>query len=143
MALLSRDQILEADDLETREVAVPEWGGEVIVKALSGEERDAFELSLKQIRGDKMEPNLANARAKLVARCIVDEDGTRLFSNSDIKALGKKSAAALERVFEVAAELSGLQDGDVEEMVKNSEAAQSGDSTSTSPENSDSQSEIF
>lgn len=128
---LSRDQILEAKDLETREVDVPEWGGTVLVRALSGTDRDAYEASLVQIRGKQQVPNLANIRAKLVARAVVDEDGSRLFSDADIKALGQKSAAALSRVFTVAAEMSGLDEKDIEEIEGNSDAAQSGASTSS------------
>lgn len=128
---LSRDQILEAKDLETREVDVPEWGGTVLVRALSGTDRDAYEASLVQIRGKQQVPNLANIRAKLVARAVVDEDGNRLFTDADIKALGQKSAAALGRVFTVAAEMSGLDDKDIEEIEGNSDAAQSGASTSS------------
>lgn len=128
---LSRDQILEAKDLETREVDCPEWGGSVLVRALSGTDRDAYEASLVQIRGKQQVPNLANIRAKLVARAVVDEDGNRLFTDADIKALGQKSAAALGRVFTVAAEMSGLDDKDIEEIEGNSDAAQSGASTSS------------
>ena len=128
---LSRDQILEAKDLETREGDVPEWGGTVLVRALSGTDRDAYEASLVQIRGKQQVPNLANIRAKLVARAVVDEDGNRLFSDADIKALGQKSAAALSRVFTVAAEMSGLDEKDIEEIEGNSDAAQSGASTSS------------
>ena len=43
---------------------------------------------------------------------------------------GLKSAAALDRLFDKARHLSGLDEGDVEELAGNSDAAQSGDSTS-------------
>lgn len=138
---LSRDQILAASDLETREVEVPEWGGSVLVRALSGKERDAYEASLMLIRGKTQIPNLANMRAKLVARAIVDEDGKRLFTDQDVNALGLKSAAALNRVHDVVQELSGLNEGATEDAEENSDAAQSGDSTSAWPESSDAPSE--
>ena len=41
--LLTRDLILKADDIQTREVEVPEWGGTVLIRALTGTERDAYE----------------------------------------------------------------------------------------------------
>lgn len=133
---LNINQILAADDLETREVHVPEWadpetGDDVVfVKALSGAERDAYEGSLRSIRGSTVIPNLANARAKLVARALVDENGQRIFTDKQIDQLGSKSAAVLERLFDVAAEMSGLNDEDVEQMVGNSEADSPDDSTS-------------
>lgn len=119
MAYLTRDQILQAQDLPAENVHVPEWGGVVRVRGLTGAERDKFEASIVVRKGDKTEFNPENMRAKLCAMCIVDEQGNRLFSDDDIKALGKKSAAALDRVFQVAQRLSGLQPGAVEEMVKN------------------------
>lgn len=108
MALLSRDQILDAVDLKTEEVQVPEWGGSVLVRGLNGTERDAYENGLIRMEGQSAKSNLLNMRAKLVALCLVDEKGGRLFADTDIRALGRKSAAALERVYEVAARLSGL-----------------------------------
>ena len=129
MALLTRDAILQAQDLPTERVSVPEWSGECLVRALTGAERDAFEQSIVEQRGKSTRMNLSNLRAKLVALTVVDEEGNRIFSDSDAKLLGKKSALALNRVFEVAQKLSGLTSEDVEELTKNSESDQSEDST--------------
>jgi hypothetical protein len=118
---LSRDDILKADDIETEEVEVPAWGGTVLVRGLSGKERDNYESSCMQDRGKQgMVRVLANIRAKLVVRCLVDEDGNRLFADADANALGEKSAAALDQLFDVAARLSRLSDGDIEELGKDS-----------------------
>ena len=106
--LLGRDDILKADDRPIEEVEVPEWGGSVRVRGMSGEQRNEFEASMAIMRGDKLVPEVSNTLAKLVARCIVDEDGAPLFTQSDVYALGQKSAAALERVAEVAGRLSGM-----------------------------------
>lgn len=121
MALLTRDAILQAQDLPTERVVVPEWNGEVLVRALTGAERDTFEQSIVEQRGKSTRMNLQNLRAKLVALTVVDEEGKRLFSDEDAKLLGQKSAAALNRIFEVAQRLSGLRDEDVEELAKNSD----------------------
>jgi len=123
MKLLSRDDILGAQDLPSEDVDVPEWGGCVRVRGLTGAERDAFEAEIVQMRGRDTHVNLRNVRAKLVARSIVDEDGKRIFGDADVHALGKKSAVALQRVFEVAQRLSGLTGEDMEELAKNSESA--------------------
>lgn len=129
MALLTRDQILGADDLLFEDVPVPEWGGTVRVRGLSGAERDDFEAGVVQVKGKKTSMNLRNLRARLVALAVVGADGKRLFADSDVRALGHKSAAALQRVFEAAQRLSGLSDEDVEELTKNSDSDQSDDST--------------
>lgn len=112
---LSRDQILAAKDLKTEVVKVKEWGGEVIVTMMDGEGRDLFESSL-QTDGKR---DLKNFRAKLLAFCIVDDKGERLFSESDIVALGKKSAAVLTRLADAATRLNKMSEADVEELAKN------------------------
>ena len=130
MALLTRDDILNASDLARERVEVPEWGGAVLVRALTGRERDAYESSIVHPNGRAMKYTLTNMRARLVSLSVIDEAGTRLFSDSDVELLGRKSAAALERVFEAAQRLSGLSAQDVDELVKNSESGPSDDSGS-------------
>jgi len=125
---LSRDAILDADDIKTEDVAVPEWGGTVKIKALMGVERDKFEADMVKSNNKY---DFANIRAKLVAMSVVDADGNRLFTDQDVAALGNKSAGALNRVFEVAQRLSGLTQEDVDELAKNSENGPADTSTSS------------
>jgi hypothetical protein len=130
---LSKDDILKAEDLVTEDVEVPEWGGTVSVRGLTGRERDEFEASIMERRGKRMVPNVANVRGKLVARCVLDEDGNRLFLDSDAEALGGKSAGAVNKIYEVAARLSGMTDEDVDELVENFGETPSDGSSSSSP----------
>ena len=116
MALLTKEAILAADDLPSEIVPVPEWGGEVKVRSISGKERDGLEAAISA--GKKVD--LSNIRARLVALSVVGEDGKPLFAPADVEALGGKSAKALDRVFDVAQRLSGLRKEDVEDLVKNS-----------------------
>lgn len=44
--MLSREQILGCSDIPTEIVKVPEWGGEVMVKGLTGSQRDWLEMSI-------------------------------------------------------------------------------------------------
>lgn len=122
MAFLSRDQILGCNELQTEEVNVPEWGGSVLVRAMTGLERDRFESSIMNTQGGKS-PTLKyeNIRAKLAQKTIVDpvDMRTPMFTEGDIDALGKLSAVALDRVFTAAQRLSGLTSEDVDEMAKN------------------------
>jgi hypothetical protein len=125
--LLTRDEILAVDDLQRERVNVPEWGGDVLVRSMTGTERDAFESSIISTNGTRSSMNLKNVRAKLVAWTVIDEDGDRLFpTTQDVHLLGEKSAAALQSVFEVAQRLSGLSTEDVEELAKNSEEGPNG-----------------
>lgn len=116
---LNRDEILKLNDLPVEEVYVPEWDAWVRVRGLTGAERDRFEQSIVEQRGKATRMNLRNIRAKLVALTVVDEQGNRVFSDEDAEALGRKSASALNRVFEVAQRLSGLRQEDVEELAGN------------------------
>ena len=130
MTLLSKSAILAAIDLPSVTVEVPEWGGSVAVKALSGAERDAFEATLSTGEGTDRKANLTNLRAKLCVCALVDEAGAPLFSASDIEALGKKSAAALQRCFEAAQKLSGMTPNAKAEAGNDSAASPSAASTS-------------
>jgi hypothetical protein len=116
MGYLTRDGILEQKDLPVEDFEVPEWGGTLRLKTLTGAERDHFEASLVDQRGGKQKMNLQNMRARLVALCAVDEHGGRLFKADDVKLLGMKSARALDRVFERCQEMNGLSDKDVEDL---------------------------
>lgn len=116
---LNRDEILGINDLPTEDVFVPEWNTWVRVRGLTGAERDQFEQSIVEARGKDTRVNLRNIRAKLVALCVVDEEGKRLFKDEDAELLGRKSAVALNRIFEVAQRLSGLRPEDVEELAGN------------------------
>lgn len=113
--MLTRDQIFAASDLTSEVVNVPEWGGEVFVRALTGDERDKFEYAMTEDR----KKGKVNIRAALAARAICDASGARLFTDADIPALGGKSSAGLDRIFTVAARLSGITSSDVEELEKN------------------------
>jgi hypothetical protein len=125
---LSADAILAADDIVTETVDCPEWGGKVRVKAMTGAERDAFEQSIRR----NGEIDVTNARAKLLVRVLVNENGTRIFSERHAPELGKKSSLVLNRLYEVAARLSGMSDEDEAAMEGNSETAPTGDGAASS-----------
>jgi hypothetical protein len=119
---LSAETILDADDLKHEDVDVPEWGGTVRVQELTGTDRDKFEAGFVG-GGSKPTVNtsgLEGFRARLAAAALVNADGKRMFrSDAEVVRLGKKSAAALQRVCDVAMRLSGLNQGDVEELTGN------------------------
>lgn len=135
MALLSKDAILTADDIKHEDVHVPEWGGTVRVVGLSGTERDSFEAAMVDARQTgKGRPSatlrLANIRAKMLVKVLVNEDGQRLFGDGDVAALGRKSGAVLDRLWDVARRLSGMDDDAVEQGKEPSESDPSDSSTS-------------
>lgn len=126
--MLTREQILSADDLKSEDVEVPEWGGSVRVIVMSGAARDAFQGSMAE--SDK---SISYFHNSLLVATAVGDDGAPLFTAADMEALRAKSAAAVTRVASVAERLNGFGAKAVENAEKNSEAAQSGSSGSDSP----------
>lgn len=116
--MLTRDEILQAQDLETEDVEVPEWGGTVRVRELTGHERDQFEARVLDEDTPRLE-KLKNLRAWVLHFALVNGDGSRLFSKDDVDALAGKSAAILDRLFQVAQRLSKLTPEDVEALAGN------------------------
>ena len=128
MNILTKEQILEAQDMTIEKVDVSKWWGEpVFVRALSGAERDEFEQESLEAPVDigdtpddaKRKVNMRNFRARLAVKTICDESGTRLFTDAEADALGAKNAKPLDLIFDVAQRLSGFRKEDVDELTKN------------------------
>ena len=116
--MLDRNGILAADDLPREEVDVPEWNGKVWVSTFWGDDRDRF-ITECYARREGGAMNYVGLSALIAALTICDEAGNRLFTEADVVALGKKSGAALDRVWKVAARLNHLLPEDLEELAGN------------------------
>ncbi len=114
---LTRDHILSVPDFEVRPVAVPEWGGTVYVRTITGGQAEQYYAALRGGASDR------NVMARLVAYAACDERGNLLFRPEDIDALAARSFRALERVFDAAMQLNGMTDEAVEAEEKNSATA--------------------
>jgi hypothetical protein len=106
---LSKDAILCADDITLEVVEIPEWGGNVNIRTMTGAQRDALE---NRIRDDKQR----DVRAYVAVACACDEQGNQLFTKADIQALSKKSGKALDRIFEAAIALNKISKEDVDAL---------------------------
>jgi hypothetical protein len=98
-------QILNAADVKTSAVEVPEWGCTVHVRTMTG----ADAASMQKHKDD----------AFIVCLIACDEHGQRLFEDSDHEALLQKSALAIHRIAKAALVHNGLG-GDQEDEPKNS-----------------------
>jgi hypothetical protein len=112
---LSKAAILAANDKKMVDMDVPEWNGSVKIRVMSGTERDRFEAEF--VGGNK---SVDMVRAKLVAKCLCDEEGNRLFTEAEIPQLGEKSAAVLDKLFTACMKLNRFTKDDVEELAGNS-----------------------
>lgn len=120
--ILNKGDIMNAPDLRRETVAVPEWGegAEVIVQEMTALDRDRFRKTMYDENGDLVDVNLT---ARILVRCIVDEEGNRIFTDDEAESLGKKSQNVLQRLLKVAEGLNGA--GQADEAIKNSEPSQS------------------
>jgi hypothetical protein len=66
----------------------------------------------------------SNAKARLVVKCVLNEDGSRMSADGDADWLGRKSALVIGRIFDEIEKLAGA-DTPMEERAKNSETTQS------------------
>ena len=142
LRLLSRDEVLGAQDSAFEDIETPEWAGPgtgVRVFGLSGSERDKsqagfFTFGPNDKGGMRVTTvNNQNTMARLVALAVRDAEGKRLFTDVDVLALGDKSAVALERVSDVAMRLSGLTTASMEALTERLKATQSDTSGTESP----------
>jgi hypothetical protein len=109
--MLNRDSILGANDLKTVDLEVPEWGGTVRIRTMTGIARQEYYRSTAAKDGTPK-----NVMEALIVACAVDEKGNPLFTSADLNALAQKSSIAINRVFESAAELNGLTQKAVDDI---------------------------
>ena len=109
---------------------VPELGGLTYVRGLSGKQRDVWEQWC--VVGEGKNRHLKNVRGKLLARCLCDQDGARLFADADAEWLGDLPGPIISPVYDLAARLSGLSEKVKEDLEKFSEAEGSGATSSDS-----------
>lgn len=137
--LLTANDIIGAKDLVDERVEVPEWGGDVILRSLSALDREEVEAETTEIETKfdekgaiRFVPHLnpVRARAKFLARAIVDEDGNRIFDEKQLEGLAKKAEGPLDRLYRRARELSAVALPDAEAAEKNFAAVPSGASSS-------------
>lgn len=115
---LTKEAILACDDLPVEDVKVPEWSTTVRVRGLNCAQRDEYVSLLSKARQGEVW-NIRGLKPKLVQLCTLNGDGSLLFAPEDTDAIGKKSAGAIDRIWDVAMRLSGLTAED--EAIKSAE----------------------
>ncbi len=114
--MLTKERMLELAKRRVEEVQVKAWGGEtVFMRGMTGADRNAF---LIRVRDPRSEPgkyiiNEATYAHELIARCLCDADGKRLFGEGETAQVGEFPPEVLDELMTVAQRLSGM-DGDGE-----------------------------
>lgn len=123
MVSLNKAAILSAGDYKLDKVHVPEWGGDVYIKTITGLERDHFE-------DGYAEQKMKNFRSRFLVLTLCDEKGERLFTDAEVDEIGKKSSLVLNRLFDKAWSLNALTNEAVEDLGNDSTVDPSDGSTS-------------
>lgn len=138
MALLNKNQILANRPAIVETIAVPEWGGEVSIRRMSGnlrDEWDMFNINHRDPTTGRLREDTKYFRATLVAKHLCDEQGRLLdFSPEEVMALGEDDGAVLDRIYDRCVAISDLAANAVKNSKKNSEPAPSDASGTCSPE---------
>ena len=113
MGLLSRNILSSVDDFQYATVPCPEWDCEARVRGLSA----ADQAYITRLVNEKKTEEIA---VNVVIRGCVDENGERVFDNSDRDLLKSRSYAVIDRLAKKILELSGSGDADsIEKARKN------------------------
>ena len=110
---LDRQAVLAATDIQIKPVKVPEWGGEIHVKTLTGELRD-----LLRVDADKAQGELATCVRFIIATAC-DAEGKLIFAAEDFNALMGKASHVLARVFREVLKVNGIGAPGEADIVKN------------------------
>ena len=118
-----RAAILGYDDLPREPVEVPWVDEKLYIRGMSANDKDAWML-LHMPDGETFRWN-EHGTAGLVAKCLVTEDGERIFSDDDVEALGQKDGQTLAELHKVALRLSGVDQAEEEAVAEGFVDAQS------------------
>lgn len=123
-----REKIFASDDRKSKRVHVPEWDVTLKIVEMSGAERGAF---LDAATADDGTVDLRKIYAGIVIATAYDpETGAKVFEDSDFDNLNEKNGLILERLANISAELSALDQTVADALGKDSSSTQSDDSPS-------------
>jgi hypothetical protein len=111
-------------------------GAEVVTEEVTvrGKPYIVREAALVKRENGTLVPNMnGRALARLVVMSVVDEQGKRLFKDTQVEEVAALPASILTRISDVTKRLSGITSEDIEELAGNSEGDQSDSSSSASP----------
>lgn len=124
--MMTREQILGRQPGRFHVVEVPEWGGDVRLKALSVRDRAIIETEFVRLGRLAREQSpdyvsaMRNMQLQLVALSVVDEAGAHQFTLDDVDQLSHQEPEAIGRLSDAATLLNGFQaEKATEEAAKN------------------------
>lgn len=122
MKKLTRNDVTSNKKISITEVEVPEWDGIVCIKELTIEERLAFDAKYTDSEGKFKNVNDPEMIYELLRKCLVDEDGNKLFEDSDVEIMKQKSGPVMQRLFLKVININYLSQLSIDETKKKSVA---------------------
>lgn len=111
---VSREQFLSKRPRRIREIDIPDFG-KIRVQELTAYERGKFESRFTA----KKAKSVQQVRELIAIESVVDANGSRMFTDSDIEALGSVPAHVMEAITKAYHELNSSDDADIEALVGN------------------------
>ena len=121
------EQFLASPELAQakKDVPVPELGAGMVIPVwgMTPRERSAWEDKQTQLNEKQRAKHKLQVRERILVECCRNDDGVQLFTVDQIEQLGKRRGDVIERLVNVALDLSGFSEQDIEKIAKNSGAA--------------------
>lgn len=102
---LTAAEILAAADIRYEVVDIPEWGGRVRLRTLTGDESVKFTETVEKNKGK------SGGAALIISLAAVDDDGKAIFTEDQVKALQAKSLRPLNVLQKVIMKMNGFDEG--------------------------------
>lgn len=127
MTLATRESLLKSC---ARRYAMYELadGSQARIQSISERERAAFDMYPLNEDGKLDSSKLQSARQYLVALCLVDDTGKRIFADNELGLIADLDAKVSLPLYEACAAHVGLKDNGVEAAEKNSDCVRDVDS---------------
>lgn len=116
--ILSKSDILNANDREYTDMEIPEWGGSIRIYVMSLRERMVLE-DLVGIKDNKTKSKAESTSSQqekimyLLRICLKDGKGNNMFNENEISELLDKDSKVIYRIFEKCIEVNNLGSSNV------------------------------
>jgi len=126
MELTTRDQLLGL--VQRRYKTVEIAGLRFRIRNLTEAEKSDFEASVLNAEAKYSLGRIRQQRRRLICLCLVDDHNQPLLRPEDSEQLRTIDGAVTSRLYDACREHCGFEEGDLEELVKNSDAIHAADS---------------
>ncbi len=117
--MLNRDDFLNKNKLSTKEITVAAWDDTVLIRELTIADRTKFFKRVQEIQKNEGKESLVDLQVDLVLMSVIDQDGERLFDDSERDLLLKCSGKAISNIADQILTHNGMDEDAIIEAEKN------------------------